>query len=220
MYEKLCLAECEVCGDFAGYLYLITCKRVCFTCLSQNILYLPLTPQHAWSQFGVSSAIVDKLPWMRVVPGIYSPYDGKIVEPTILVDYKSCLDKCLALYGSFDAMRKHVSDVEARELPGIEAGELAAEPSIPQPRQAGPIKRTGWFHPRRCVAITQMPWLKQDSKHLEWGFHCLGCVGTIYFRRKFTTDLFRVHLEQCGEIRHRRHVTAILGGDKSTDSGE
>ncbi|EEU37574.1 uncharacterized protein NECHADRAFT_87452 [Fusarium vanettenii 77-13-4] len=176
LYEKLFLAECEVCGDFAGYLYLITCKRVCFICLSRDISYLPLTPQQAWSQFGLSSAIVDTLPWMRVVPGIYSPHEVKIVEPTTLVDYKSCLDKCLALYGSFDAMRKHMSDMETRELPGVKAGELESEPSIPQPLQAGPIKRSGRFSPRRCVAITRMPWLNQDSKQLEWGFYCLGVV--------------------------------------------
>src|SRR6266699_2232047 len=65
LYEKLCTPSCEQCGDFGGYLYLLTCKRVCFLCLSQDKLYLPLLPRHASRKFGLDRQIIEKLPRMR-----------------------------------------------------------------------------------------------------------------------------------------------------------
>ncbi len=47
LYDKFCTAECEQCGDFGGYLYILTCKRVCFLCLSEDKTYLPLRLSHA-----------------------------------------------------------------------------------------------------------------------------------------------------------------------------
>ncbi|KAF2136590.1 uncharacterized protein K452DRAFT_237240, partial [Aplosporella prunicola CBS 121167] len=32
LFETLCTPQCESCGAFGGYLYLITCKRVCYRC--------------------------------------------------------------------------------------------------------------------------------------------------------------------------------------------
>ncbi|KAI0484955.1 hypothetical protein GGR56DRAFT_616277 [Xylariaceae sp. FL0804] len=32
LYDKLCTPNCEQCGDFGSYLYLLTCKRLCFFC--------------------------------------------------------------------------------------------------------------------------------------------------------------------------------------------
>ena len=34
LYYKLCTAECEQCGDFGSYLYILTYERVCSLCLS------------------------------------------------------------------------------------------------------------------------------------------------------------------------------------------
>ena len=30
LYDTLCTPECEHCGDFGGYIYLLGCRRVCF----------------------------------------------------------------------------------------------------------------------------------------------------------------------------------------------
>src|SRR5690606_30564988 len=60
LYDKLCTSGCERCGDFGGYLYLLTCKRVCFLCLSQDRLYLPLTPEHASRKFGLDHRVIQR----------------------------------------------------------------------------------------------------------------------------------------------------------------
>ncbi|KAL7943429.1 hypothetical protein V8C42DRAFT_106875 [Trichoderma barbatum] len=57
LYERLCTPKCEQCGDFGGYLYLITCKRVCFLCLSHDRLFLPLVPRHVNRKFGLDHQI-------------------------------------------------------------------------------------------------------------------------------------------------------------------
>ena len=74
LYERLCRAECEQCGDFGGYLYILACRRVCF-CLSANNKYLPLSHSEAIRKFGVNRSILNTLPQMRsvTVPGTYSP---------------------------------------------------------------------------------------------------------------------------------------------------
>ncbi|RSL95804.1 hypothetical protein CEP52_011865 [Fusarium oligoseptatum] len=212
LYEKLCQAGCEVCSDFGGYLYLITCTRVCFLCLSRDKRYLPVTPQQAWREFGLSSDIVDTLPRMRVVPGTYSLNEQKAVR-SILVDYQSCLDTGLALHGSFTAMRKYASDIDTRNLPPLWELLQQRGASRIQPLRAAPIDGHD-RNPLRFVAITHMPWLNKETKQLEWGFHCVGCEGRTrapyHYRRKFTADSFRVHLEQCSEIQDRKHVRDMV----------
>jgi F-box associated protein len=48
LYGTLCTAKCEECGDFGGYIYLLTCTRVCETCFTQKKRFLPLKTNHAY----------------------------------------------------------------------------------------------------------------------------------------------------------------------------
>jgi hypothetical protein len=41
LYSELCTAKCRSCGDFAPFLYLITCQRVCYLCFTLETEYLP-----------------------------------------------------------------------------------------------------------------------------------------------------------------------------------
>jgi hypothetical protein len=72
LYEKLCTAECEKCGDFGCSLYILTCKRVCFLCFLEDERFLPISHSHALRKFGVDHQILDTLHRMRSIPGIYS----------------------------------------------------------------------------------------------------------------------------------------------------
>ena len=53
LYEELSTAECDSCGDYGGYLYLVTCRRVCFLCLTENPDYLPILRADAIRKFGL-----------------------------------------------------------------------------------------------------------------------------------------------------------------------
>lgn len=73
LYDKFCTAECEQCGDFSGYLYVLgPVRRVCFYCFTNAKAYCPLTPAEAWQEFGLSAHELSTVPRMRSVPGYYA----------------------------------------------------------------------------------------------------------------------------------------------------
>ena len=187
LYEKLCTAECEECGDFGGYLYILTCKRVCFLCLSEDKQYLPLRYLHAIRKFGINRPILRTLPSMKGKPGTYSPNERKVRARLTLVDADCARRAGIMLHGSVSAMEQYVSGMAFRD---------------PFDGKSG--------NPLRFMAIVRTPWLNKSSQEPEWGFHCTGCQESHYscplhFRRKFTVGSFKEHLRECGNIRHGKH---------------
>jgi hypothetical protein len=214
LYEKLCTPGCEQCGDFGGYLYLLTCKRVCFLCLSQDRRYLPLSPRRASWKFGLDSRIINTLPRMRVICGTYSPNEKRISAPSVLVDYESALHAGISLHGSLSAMQKYVADMEAQKLQAYSARVAAMKRSgsitrrMRQPLTSDPFDGQSG-NPFRFVAIVNVPWLNRSLQEVEWGFHCVGCEKScrppLHYRRKFTAASFDDHLKQFGNIQDRKH---------------
>jgi hypothetical protein len=187
LYEKLCTAECEECGDFGGYLYILTCKRVCFLCLSEDKRYLPLRYRHAIRKFGLNRPILGTLPSMKSIPGTYSPNEKKVCAHIALVDSDCARRAGITLHGSVSVMEQHVSSIAAQD---------------PFDGKSG--------NPLRFMAIVRTPWLNKSSRELEWGFHCTGCQKShhsrpLHFRRKFTVGSFKEHLRECGNISHGKH---------------
>jgi hypothetical protein len=186
LYKKLCTAECEECGDFGGYLYILTCKRVCFLCLSEDEQYLPLRYRHAIRKLGLKHSILRTLPSMKCIRGTYSPNEKKVRAHLKLVDSNCARRAGITLHGSVSAMEQYVSSMEIQDPPDFKSG-----------------------NPLRFVAIVRTPWLNESSQELEWGFHCKGCqrsyIGPLHFRRKFNIGSFKKHLRECGNIRHGEH---------------
>ncbi|KAF2500415.1 hypothetical protein BU16DRAFT_556885 [Lophium mytilinum] len=185
LYEKLCTAECEQCGDFGSYLYIFTCKRVCFRCLSLDDRFRPLLRSHAIQKFGINDQILDTLPYMRSLPGTYSPHHTKSPKILALVDPESAYNAGIALHGSASAMEQYTSR---------------------HPRQP----HHSSLNALRFVAIIHTPWLDRASQELHWGFHCIGCKnngtdGPLNWRRKFSAASFNEHLKQHGNIRDGKH---------------
>ncbi|PYI31663.1 hypothetical protein BP00DRAFT_307652, partial [Aspergillus indologenus CBS 114.80] len=89
LYDTLSTAECDGCGDFGGYLYLITCRRVCFLCLSEKTDYLPLSRKDVIRKFGLDTTHLARLPRMKSVPGRYSPRGIRCRRREALFDHCS-----------------------------------------------------------------------------------------------------------------------------------
>ncbi|KAL9129168.1 MAG: hypothetical protein Q9217_002308 [Psora testacea] len=213
LYEKLCTAECEECGAFAGYLYILTCRRVCLVCLGEHKRYLPLRYSHAIRKFGVNHRILDTLPHMRSMAGAYSPNVRVCREQLALVDPESAYQAGIAVHKSLDAMKQYVSDIAAQKLREYHERESLAKSKghvstlrrLRRPQTEDSFDG-GLRNPMRFMAIVRMPWLHRDSQKLEWGFHCLGCRnflggGPLYYKRKFSVASFIEHLRQHGNIR-------------------
>ena len=176
LYEKLCTAECEQCGDFGGYLYILTCNRICFLCLSEDKRYLPLRYLHATRKFGLNRLILRSLPTMKSVPGIYSSNKKKVRKQLTLVDSDCARRAGIAVHGCLSVMKKYVSSMAPRGPFDGESG-----------------------NPLRFMAIVRTPWLNRSSQELEWGIHCTRCESSdesrpLHFWRKFTEESFKEHL--------------------------
>jgi len=226
LYKKLCTGKCEKCGDFGGYLYLLTCKRACFLCFSNDRKYLPLLVSEAVRKFGLQGGIVETLPQMISLPGIYSHEDLESHQRYILTDYESACLAGIAFHGSASAMRQHVADnVGALELPEdiktlsetIAEGSRFSTVRVGWPQIDDPFDDLdGKGNPFRYMATVRTPWLNtasqdsQEPQELEWGFHCVGCHNAYPYeppdwRRIFNVESFIAHLTERGRIIDGQH---------------
>ena len=115
LYKKLFLPECEECGDFTPYLYIITCRRVCFLCFSERARYLPLGASLVKRRYGFDPRKNQKLPYMKTLPGTYSPGKCKLSQSIALFDYDSVLQAASLYHGSLDAVTRYIAEVQNRD---------------------------------------------------------------------------------------------------------
>ncbi|KAH6975356.1 hypothetical protein BKA56DRAFT_618867 [Ilyonectria sp. MPI-CAGE-AT-0026] len=212
LYEKICTAECEDCGDFGGYLYLITCKRVCFLCFSKKEAYMPLSPVQACRKFGISHKMLSGVPRMVTRAGTYS-FDGKKVKDGLtLIDHRSAREMGIRFHGSLRAMIEYASVRDTQKyhkyLRTVEEDRIYRRTG--QCRRRAPISDpfdAQSRNPLRFVSIVRVPWLNRISRDVEWGVHCEACRECLkldqrstHCRRKFTAGAFLEHLEQHEDI--------------------
>ncbi|KAF4472831.1 F-box domain-containing [Fusarium albosuccineum] len=203
LYKKLCTQKCEGCGDFGGYLYLLTLKRVCFLCFSEGRYCFPMTPKFARRRYSISTESVRKASRMRGKAGIYSPSRVRMAEP-VLVDSEDIVN---IVRGVLDLLRRLQDDYWSQ---------LETENPQPVPRLAiqdleDPLLTSDekLKNPHRFAAIVSAPWLDSSTQQPEQGLHCLACKGReaapFHWRRKFTASSFEEHLRECGQIEDGKH---------------
>jgi hypothetical protein len=208
--------RCEDCNDFAGYIYVLNCSRVCFLCFSKKDRYLPLTPSEACRAFGIDRRLAMASRKLKSVPGCYSPNEKASSTRLILIDPESARVAGIAFHGSALAMEQHVARVASEQsakyrerLSRRADGEPGPSPRQP-PRPAG-VARSLTSFAKRFMAVVRAPSVASLEASTEWGFHCVGCERQydrrpLHWRRKFTMDTFGDHLVQCGPILSDKHV--------------
>jgi hypothetical protein len=185
LYNQLCTAECEVCGDFGGYLYILTCSRVCFLCFTEDKRYLPLSFRRAQQKYGITSRAIQQLPHKKTMPGVYSPNQKRICQRIDVVDAESACRAGEALHGSMDALERYVANDNQQRLLRYESRKsLSTLPGSRAPRRPqiedGHDGLSG--NPLRFVAIVRVPWFDRSKQAVEWGFHCLACEKSYHGR--------------------------------------
>jgi hypothetical protein len=226
LYQKLCTAECDSCGDFGGYLYLITCRRVCFLCFTEKTDFLPLKRADAVRKFGLAREHLASLPAMRTVPGSYSPREIQIGNRLMLIDHSAARQAGFAVHGSTSAMEQFASDITFEKLEKYRsrksqqtAGAGTATPRRPRTEDEFDGRTS---NPRRFVAIVRAPFLDVRIGSPEWGFHCAACkmhhyTRPLHWRRKFTEESFKHHITECGEIIDGKHAGKFITGNKDRE---
>lgn len=215
LYEKICTPNCDKCGDFGGYIYLITCRRVCFNCFTEETSYLPLLRSDVLRKFGLESKQLDDIPQIRSRPGRYSPTARIFHESVTLIDHDLARHSALAMHETEGSMEEVVAtrlqaqkDIFQKRQASYESGGCRGKkPRAPRTRDAYDA-RSG--NPYRFMAVVPAPFYDRRTKTTTEGFYCLGCrsekVGpALHWRKRYTTGTFASHMTQWGEILNGIH---------------
>lgn len=71
-YYALCTKACTLCGEFGGFISLLTWNRCCFKCLQGALETQVQTLAAVRKQFHLTKAELDQLRSFKTLPGIYS----------------------------------------------------------------------------------------------------------------------------------------------------
>jgi hypothetical protein len=114
LFEKLCTSQCNECGDYGGYIYLVTFQRVCCRCFTEKDRYSPLREIDALRKFGLNLEILRTLPRFLGYPGYYGGLVGRTKQDYIcLIDRESAYGAGIAHHGSLEAMQEYVTNADS-----------------------------------------------------------------------------------------------------------
>lgn len=216
LYEALSTAECNSCGDFGGYLYLVTCRRVCFLCFAEKPDYLPVLRDDALRKFGLRSEHLASLPYMKSFPGRYSPRGIKCRQRQTLFDYSTARQTGIAAHGTVGSMEKFASEMASKRLEAYNT-KLAlrrTKGTRPRPPRSEDSFDGRCSNPKRFMGIVRAPFFSAQTAFPDWGFHCVACKAhqygrPLHWRRKYTEHNFQDHVRECGEIIEGKHIPAV-----------
>ncbi|KAL9099211.1 MAG: hypothetical protein Q9163_005254 [Psora crenata] len=219
LYDKLCTANCDTCGDFGGYLYLITSRRVCFICLSGDVSYLPLLRVDVVRKFGLESRDLATIPQIRSIPGYYSPNKKICRKRLTLFDHDSARCAGIAVHGTVSAMEEYVSKVAEQRRSNFKDKESMYLSTGGQRGKPRPLRdQDAWDaksgNPYRFMAIVSAPFFNAKTRSIAWGLYCIGCRDEkegpdMHWRKRFTMETFIDHMKQWGEIIDRFHRRSL-----------
>ncbi|MCJ1304425.1 hypothetical protein MMC08_007237 [Hypocenomyce scalaris] len=114
LFEKLCTSQCDECGDYGGYLYLVTFRRVCYRCFTEKDRYWPLREIDAVRNFGLSLDILRTVRSFLRYPGRCGDERDQwdFRDYTSLMDRESAFEAGIACHGSLEAMQAYVANAD------------------------------------------------------------------------------------------------------------
>lgn len=207
LWSTLGRTKCVTCDDFGGYIYLLTCERVCFLCFRNDARFYPLNVSEACRQYAINKGSLEHIPAMRSVPGVYTPEEKARNASVILIDRDMVQQRATEVHGSvelmWDCIRQNQINSQSRYLHRSrqrETGQVSTRLRKPAPAQptAGPIN-----DPRRYMAVVQAPHIDHQTGKIQSGRYCSGCAKLYrdhLWRKKYTPETFAKHVRECGDV--------------------
>ncbi len=143
LYNTLFTTKCSSCDRFGGYLYLITCSRVCYFCFTRIADYFPFSASQATKLTRLSRGDLKTLPHVFSLPGRYTPSAKSSKGRTMLLDRQAVI-----LLGPADDRQRQPTDYTTKE-----PRRFMSIISAPYLTHAGQTVDWG-LHCRRCKGNT------------------------------------------------------------------
>jgi hypothetical protein len=217
LFGAMTSSKCVCCGDFGGYLYLLTCQRVCHRCFTRSPRFLPMLRSEARRVYGLGWMAFQHIPQMISLPGEYTRSETRSLSRNILLDTETARQARLAFIGSTASSTPDSGNIVAQQIGSshsfhTSSGHDACVSDAPLKYSS---RKEQLDRLRRYMAVVPVPTIDIGTDTAEWGFNCLGCYHE--YRqpdgdRLFTPQTFRQHLLE-RKIVNGRHTQATTDGD-------
>lgn len=230
LHKKLFTVDCECCGKFGGYLYLITFERVCLICILIQRRYQPRDRATIKQQFELKDFIIDTLPHIQ---------HQKLGE---LIDVTHAYNTAMTTLDSFvrfilrNTDHPHnplIASILKIQLPNTKENIFQARLRLADLYERyNPATKDHWapptidgkvivpvanrYNPQKLAAVVKIPSISADNV-VEWGFYCLGCkeyAGMMFENAtQYNFEKFLEHLRETPEVGNGiRHPMLIDAG--------
>ena len=237
LFNALISQTCTLCGNFAPFIYLLSCNRACEVCVSHDPQFCAQLASSAKAK-SVDDRALASPPTLRSTPGSSIHRQHTHLEQLALFDWKAA--NLLAV-----AMRNKAKEIENtlgsrlypranRDKAMPRSQRIVEEKNDQVDNPVHPrLKTTNDTQVPRLVGIIHVPWLNRVSGKLEWGVSCKGCergLGTSTQGmshsssrvRMYSQDDFLKHLECCTaglpNERWPKSLAEIMTGSKSIEA--
>lgn len=163
LFRTLSTSKCATCDHFGGYLYLVTCKRVCYSCFTTDLSYFPVSAALASKRTGLSRKQLKGLPHIFSLPGRFTDRSKLARSRVMLVDRRSLLRRASEISGQTFDERLGQVDLTTRE-----PRRYMSIISAPHLTSSGRLADWG-FYCTRCIDDTE-PATNFRNKYTESGF--------------------------------------------------
>jgi len=172
LFDVLCSSECSVCGNFAGFLWIPECKRICVPCVQEEPGYMPMKVTNASIAFGLSKKLLETLPVMKTLPGAYGLSLATHRQQVRVLSARWARELALDVHGGESGLAAYLQ--RASTKPAMIAYQLRIA------RKGGVDSRghmkNNFEDLSRYMVTTAMPVLLRDSGEVVTeGLFCKGC---------------------------------------------
>lgn len=230
LFQALTSQTCYLCGDFGAFIYLFSCDRVCFLCLTEKTELRPLRIWHARDVYCLDEQALAGLPKLRSLYGKHCREDDQKYRLK-LVDRAAAVQAGIAVHGSFEnvvkAFERHEAQVMSKYGGKLELyciAEIWLDPTVHSPHRPY-TERTP--DPLRFKGVIRVPWVDPVSTRKERGVLCMGCVrgdfsedcreGQFHYRRTYSQANFLEHLKECVKMPLKRRWPKSLDSVRVSD---
>lgn len=222
LYDKLCTVTCDTCYRDGNYLYLITCKRVCFWCLGRKESFLPLSRADIVRKYGLQPSQTARIARMGSRPGRYSERRLICRKSLTLFDHDSARSMGISVHGTVEMMEEYVekaamrrwSNFKDRQSQHLSRGNTGKKP---RPPRVGDAWDALFGNAHRYMAIVSIPYFNAQTRSAQRGFYCKGCrhAGVVEDedagpdmdrRRQYYSETFDDHMKKWGKIKKGFHL--------------